>query len=134
MPGVIGYLIYLNMGDGCLTSKYGNTESKGLFTEAAVRIQDLELDSLANKSKDKFVGKYVVTWIEGTTGADTETAHLIIRPNPDSEFKYNLFWNDVGIGNKALYYGQGMLYGDILVAAYWSPDAHKPLDPPGPKF
>jgi hypothetical protein len=134
MPGVVGYLIYVNMGDGCLISKYGNTASNNLFTEAAVRIQDTELDSLAGQSKDSFVGRYLVTWIEGLTGSDTATAHLIIRPNSDAEHKYNLFWYDVSKANKILYYGQGMLYGDILIAAYWSPDAHKALDPGGPKF
>jgi hypothetical protein len=121
------------MGNGCLTSKYGNTVAKGLFTEAAVRIPDPPFDSVApGDDKVSFVGKYFVTWIEGAS--ETRSAHLVIQRLQGSDNKFNLVWSDVNNTKNILYRGEGMLFDKILVAAYWSQEIQIILDPGGSNF
>lgn len=138
MSEILGFLVYIDMGNGCLTSKYGNSARNGLFGEAAVRIADLDGNPAVNllsnsgedkSDKDKFIGKYLVTWIEGPN--EIQNGHLIIEPDVEFAGVYKLVWHKVGLRDKILYHGKGMRYGDILVASYWSPGVQRFLNDPG---
>ena len=135
MDNLLGFLVYIDLGNGCLASKFGNTAVGSLFTEAAVQIPDPNPGASPDDIKGKFIGKYLVTWIEGPE--KTVTAHLIIKQDGESTARFKLIWQDLKDPTNILYFGQGMRYGDLLVASYWSPAIQgliNPRDPGGSKF
>jgi len=80
-------------------------------------------------------GKFLTTWVESTNGKPTtQTTHLVIKRRKDAPSQYRLIWHEPGNPNKIWYYGEGMRYGNLLVASYWDPAVQKFLDPGGSTF
>jgi hypothetical protein len=106
---LIGCLTLRNEGDGCLTSKYmNNTIDPGPFTEACKLMPGTGIAAT-------FCGRYKTVWIE--SGLVDKSAELRISLRLHYPGIYDLEWhNSSGI---TIFYGTGMLFGELLVATYW---------------
>jgi len=45
-----------------------------------------------------------------------------------------LIWHEPGKPDQVLYYGEGMLHSNVLVASYWDPEVRNFADPGGSNF
>lgn len=110
MARIMGVCVFRNEGDGCLTSKYVN-EMSDPFTESCKLI--------ARENDDQFSGRYQTTWLERMDNGDirTRSGELLISQNPEFS-SLSLRWVPQRGGEE--YEGVGMLFGDLLVASYWS--------------
>lgn len=108
---IIGSFVFRNEGNGCLTSKFQHEDSRECpFTEASKLIGNPH-------PADRFIGVYRTVWLEDN---DRHVpAELIIERHPDNAELYRLTWLSIGTPADTLFWGCGMLYGDLLVGAYW---------------
>lgn len=111
MARVMGACVFRNEGDGCLTSKYVNEQSDP-FTESC------KLTNRENMN-DQFSGRYQTSWIERMNNGEirTRSGELVIALNAQLS-NYTLRWTPQSGGEE--YEGVGMLFGNLLVACYWS--------------
>jgi hypothetical protein len=87
MNSILGYFVFINMGDGCLGSKYGNTGNLQLLTESGTRIGPQFGD-------DAFIGEYVVTWLDTINPVEHTQARLsITRKSGTLGGQYSLQWS-----------------------------------------
>lgn len=108
---IIGSCIFRNEGDGCLSSKYQHGDSKeSPFMEVCKLTSDFV-------QKDPFIGTYRTVWLEDNN--NTVIATLVISRNPSNRNIFNLRWFEKTKPTNTIFEGTGMLYNDLLVAAYW---------------
>ena len=117
MDKVLGYFVFENVGDGCLVSKFANWNEHSPCTECA-RLKKGPV-SLG------FEGEYYSTWIEEGDAADAAEGPchvtLIIQAKKNATGIFTLEWSE-----GATFYGEGMMYGKLLVGAYWDGGIHGP--------
>lgn len=106
---IIGSFVLRNEGDGCLTSKYQHADSSQTpFTESCKLIGPIS-------PNHRFIGDYRTAWLEDNNKVMSSTLSIITDPINTNQFK--LTWsNNFGV---ILFEGTGMLFGEILVGAYW---------------
>src|SRR5580700_6099405 len=112
MNPFLGYFIFINLGDGCLGSKYGNTDNNVLLTESATRTS-------APDPQDIFIGHYVTAWLDSINPVDHTQARLVISRKNGSASQYSLLWHSESNVHQVLYYGEGMLNDGRLIGSYW---------------
>lgn len=101
---VIGSFVFRDDGDGCLSSKYINNHTPTPFAECAKLLP-------RNTGGEKFEGTYNSVWLENN-GSFPAVLH-IAKVSPH---KYQLkWWREEALA----FIGEGMLYGELLVGAYW---------------
>ena len=118
MATVLGYFVFENAGDGCLLGKYSNWRLHSPLTECTklIRMNDLQ---------PGFAGSYRSTWIEGNQiSGGVGQATLRIAPKANSQGIFTLEWSV-----DAVFHGEGMLYKDLLIGAYWNDEVHGPTIP-----
>jgi len=123
MYPIVGYFLFTNLGNGSLGARYGNTRNVKLFAECAVRVS-------GNKVSDPFLGTYASAWLNSaavTPGESVGPRLVITFKQGASGGLYCLIWYNTEKLNIIQYYGEGMLSGNDLVGAYWSPDVKKML-------
>lgn len=108
---IIGSFVFRDEGDGCLSSKYQNADSRECpFTEAC-KIIGAVFDG------PPFVGTYRTVWLEdGNVHIDAE---LNIIRHPQNPRIFKLKWYHPGAPAEIIFEDTGMLYGDLLTGAYW---------------
>ena len=109
--GIIGTFVFRNEGDGCLNAKYMNEHEMLPYGETCV-LQD------QNRNHQGFIGNYSTTWFE--QNQINQTAVLSINPNNSNNAgnanSFVLEWRRNG---NLIFKGIGMVYGEVLVGAYW---------------
>jgi hypothetical protein len=111
MNPVLGYFVFIDLGNGCLGSKYGNLGLVELLSEAATRIS-------AQGAGDVWVGDFVSLWLDALNPPTHTRARLFIRPKTTSQ--YLLEWRAERAPNGVLYFGEGMISGGQLLGCYWN--------------
>lgn len=102
----IGTCVFRNEGDGCLTAKWTNPSKESPFTEGCKLLPD--------STQDGFCGTYKTVWVQD--GNKAEEATLVIKKHKLNERLYELTWSNT---DKTNFAGHGMLFENLLVAAYW---------------
>jgi hypothetical protein len=118
MNPVLGYFVFLDLGNGCLGSKYGNLGVDLLLVEAAVRTSGIV-------PNDIWAGDFVTIWLDDLTPNGHSRAVLHIRPRTDSQ--YVLEWRMQNRAAQILYRGEGMVSNGQLVGTYWNEDVQANL-------
>ena len=109
---VIGTFVFRNEGDGCLTSKYTNSDTPdGPFVEGCKRTSNSIIDL-----NDVFRGTYRSEWIEDNRSIEAE---LFIERNQNNTRQYILSWYEPNKPNSIIFTGAGMLFDGLLVGCYW---------------
>ena len=109
---LVGSFVFRNEGDGCLTSKYHRIGSvEGPFTEASKLIPN------SKKLPDAYTGKYETVWIEDYTNC--ECCELEIKYSTSSSKIFDLVWYNPKKKSERYFEGTAMLFGELLVGAYW---------------
>lgn len=114
MP-ILGYFVYTDLGDGVLASKYGHTRGTILFSECATRVADDQ-----QEPAHRFLGTYSVTWIDTVNPASNMLSRLVIARKPNTTGQYLLTWMHPTNHGTIFYHGEGMMYENTLVGAYWN--------------
>lgn len=104
---IIGSFVFRNEGDGCLTSKYQNADSiEAPFVECSKLLRPIS-------QTDVFVGEYRTTWIQE---GSAENCTLTIARALNNANMFSITWST---NQNSHFTGTGMLYGELLVGAYW---------------
>lgn len=110
---LVGSFVFRNEGDGCLTSKYHHFGSPtGPFTEAS------KVKSKPPSIIDEFSGIYETTWLEEFN--NHEYSDLEIKPNHPNSNIFDVIWYNPQNKSEHYFEGTAMLFGDLLVGAYWN--------------
>lgn len=108
---VIGSCIFKNEGDGCLSSKYQHGDSfESPFMEGCKLLTQYIPD-------DPFVGTYRTNWLEDNN--KSVLANLVISRNVNNSNIFDLVWLNPTNPKVTIFQGTGMMYNNIIVAAYW---------------
>jgi hypothetical protein len=114
MDPVLGYFIFVNLGDGCLGSKYGTIINTLLLSESATKIQ-------SSDPNDFYLGLYASTWLNAIHPDSQESSFLTIERKAYSLVQYVLTWHlDRDSHTRRIYYGEGMRCESGLIGAYWN--------------
>ena len=111
---VIGSFVFRDDNNGCLTSLYFNTPSKGTSVESCKRDN--------NTSTKKFEGIYYTSWHEDAGEVEIGIVEISAVPNKYHNNDYILQWRKNDNTKTLIYYGEAFLYGELLVGAYWTVD------------
>lgn len=110
MAAVLGYFAFIQLGDNCLGSKYGNLGNCQMLSECATRNKGEESDG--------WTGKYSSLWLDSMDPGDHSTAKLTIFLREPGI--YSLIWRDENKQQTVKYRGEGMVSGGQLVGCYWN--------------
>ena len=109
---IIGSFVFRNEGDGCLTAKYFESDSRqGPFTESCKLVGQPSLNS-------PFIGNYITSWIE--EGNRIQNGILVIEESHDNQNLFSLRWFRDANESDLLFEGFAMRYENLLVGTYWN--------------
>lgn len=109
---ILGYFVFIDLGNGCLGSKFGHLGLPYLLTESAVKRPQPVLH-------DIWVGDYDSLWLDSSNPPTQTLGRLLIRPRSASQ--YLLEWRDErNFDNEPLFGGEGMISNGQLVGSYWN--------------
>jgi len=114
MERILGYFIFVVLGDGVLAAKFAHTEGNWALSESVTLLDGA-------MPPDPFIGRYASVWLD-TTPPDPITStegRLRIFAKPNSRVnQYLLEWRERDNG-AVIYWGEGMVYNNVLSGAYW---------------
>jgi len=111
MNFILGYFVFIDLGNGCLGCKFGHLGIPLLLTESAVRAS-------AQLPNDIWIGDYVSLWLDSLNPPTHTPGRLYIRPKSASQ--YLIEWRAEQDLDQVLFWGEGMLSNGQLVGSYWN--------------
>lgn len=125
MERILGYFLFLALGDGTLASKFGHTETDRLLSETATLLGGASPPNL-------FIGDYASVWLDavGPGPVNHTQGFLRIFSKPNSLVdQYWLEWRQIENG-RVIYWGEGMVHNNVLIGAYWGSQVNQALPSP----